>query len=487
MADDTYKIYTVPDQTDVNNPPVQGTQNNIFSTSSTGSPGIPADTTASDATTIDDGQVKLTQGTLQSGNFSTGVQGWQLKPNGNLEANNGNFRGDITGATGTFSGTVNVGSLNIPDITTASSFHVDSSGNGWWGANVASGISNAAASVTAAGLATFKNVLVGGSTIQYTLNDNGMQSFGDGSDGAATFDGSATPSGSSKSGSDYTLTRDVYYTSITISTGCTLNPSGYRIFGTGTLLMNGTAIIKRNGVNGSVGSDGVGSAGGAGGSGGTALADGYLKGSVAGGNGGAGGSSAASGSAGSSGANTSNSIGLNGAAGGNGNPSGGGSGGSGGTATTSNVKLIANWHLATLLDISSTGSTIKFDNSAAAGGGGGGGGSDGGGGGGGGGSAGGIVAIYVRNISIGASASITANGGNGGNGGSGLLGLRGGGGGGGGNGGQIILVYNTLSNSGSITVTAGTGGTGGNAGGGQQGSTGTSGSAGTIRQFQLSL
>ena len=37
-------------------------------------------------------------GSLQSSNFAAGVAGWRIDTNGNLEANDGNFRGDITGA-----------------------------------------------------------------------------------------------------------------------------------------------------------------------------------------------------------------------------------------------------------------------------------------------------------------------------------------------------------------------------------------------------
>lgn len=104
---------------------------------------------------------------IQSTNFQTGVAGWHLDPDGNLEANNGNFRGDITGATGTFSGTVTVGSLNIPDSVTASSVHVDSSGNTWWGANVASGYAAAVAYILATGQALFTTVTITGATTSF--------------------------------------------------------------------------------------------------------------------------------------------------------------------------------------------------------------------------------------------------------------------------------------------------------------------------------
>lgn len=98
---------------------------------------------------------------LESTNFVTGSSGWRLDADGNLEANNGNFRGDITGASGTFSGTVSVGSLNIPDSVTANSMHVDSSGNTWWGATVASGYANAPAYVLKDGTAVFGTVSAG--------------------------------------------------------------------------------------------------------------------------------------------------------------------------------------------------------------------------------------------------------------------------------------------------------------------------------------
>ncbi len=75
-------------------------------------------------------------GTVQSPNFAPGAAGWRLDSNGNIEANDGNFRGDITGATGTFSGTVSGGSLDIGGDD-ATSFHVDSGGGIWSGASIA--------------------------------------------------------------------------------------------------------------------------------------------------------------------------------------------------------------------------------------------------------------------------------------------------------------------------------------------------------------
>jgi hypothetical protein len=318
---------------------------------------------------------------------------------------------------------------------------------------------------------------------------------GDGSDGVGVADGSTALAGATLSGGNYTLTREVYYTNLTISNGVTVYPAGMRIFCTGTLAVNGK--ISRNGNSGTYNSnqdEGINDGNhGQAGVGGAALADGYLKGSLAGPNG-ATGTSKVPGTAGTNGSNTSNSIGTNGVAGGKGGNSSSYSGGAastGGTATQSITKLSANWNYQSMLDVSTTGSTIKYDNSASAGSGGSGSEISGArlsAGGGGAGSAGGIIAIYAKEIIIGATGVIEANGGNGGAGGNAVVGGNGGGGGGGGggNGGQIILAYTSLTNNGSITVTGGTGGSAGSndwiAGGA---TAGTNGTAGTIRYFSF--
>lgn len=298
----------------------------------------------------------------------------------------------------------------------------------------------------------------------FIVTNQGAVTFGDGSDGDATIS------------SNTTLTADKYYGNLTIDAGFTLNPGGYRIFVLDTLTINGT--IARNGNDGADGANN----GAGGGAGGSALADGYLKGSVAGGAG-----ATANGDSGTNGTATSNSIGSDGADGGAGGNAGS-NGGSGGTATASNVKLIANWHLATLLDISSSGSTVKFDNSAGAGGGGAGNGANSDGSGGGGASGGGIVAIYARKIVVNSGGAIRANGGDGGAGGNATIGAsaEGGGGGAGGNGGQVILVYNELTNNGTIEASGGSGGAGGTGNSGN-GDAGNNGNAGNIRQFEVTI
>lgn len=129
---------------------------------------------------------------------------------------------------------------------------------------------------------------------------------GDGSDGAALFDGSTTVAGASRSGSVYTLTRSTNYTDATVSSGVTVKPAGHLLQGTGTLLNQGK--IERNGGDATStaggaapgGTQGIGSAGATGrttsgnGAGGSALTaalggDGGNGGSTGGSTGGTGG------------------------------------------------------------------------------------------------------------------------------------------------------------------------------------------------------
>jgi len=101
----------------------------------------------------------LNYGFIKSGSHVSGSDGWKINSNGNVEFNDGNFRGDITGATGTFTGTVTVGSLDIPDSITANSFHVDTDGNAWWGAIL---IGDSNAKILKTGAATFTSATITG-------------------------------------------------------------------------------------------------------------------------------------------------------------------------------------------------------------------------------------------------------------------------------------------------------------------------------------
>jgi len=116
------------------------------------------------------------EGILQSPNFISGSSGWQLLPNGNIEANDGNFRGDITGASGTFSGTLSAASGTLGDITAGTNaWHIDSSGNMWWGSDssYANSITSNAPSISNTGL--IKNVIFNnssGNRIDLTQGNN---------------------------------------------------------------------------------------------------------------------------------------------------------------------------------------------------------------------------------------------------------------------------------------------------------------------------
>jgi hypothetical protein len=305
--------------------------------------------------------------------------------------------------------------------------------------------------------------------------------FGDGSDGDVTVSVNGT------------ISRDMFYNNLTINTGITLNPSGYRIFVKGTLTLTGTGKIAHNGVAaGSGGNASVTSAGTAGATA-AALAAGYFPIGVAGQAGAAGAAGGAGGTNGTAGANVTNSVGSNGVAGGAGGAAGNPAttGGAAGTATTINA----------IRDLSSvffwlaliSGSFVQPKSSAGSGSGGGGagganGGGTGGGSGGGGGAGGGGGYAYVAANTITGSSNIEAKGGAGGNGGNGGnavgagTGGGGGGGGSGGPGGIAILIYRDKSGwSGSLDVTggaAGTFGTGGTGGGGS-GSSGVAGSTGS--------
>jgi hypothetical protein len=369
------------------------------------------------------------------------------------------------------------------------------------------------------GTAVFKAVQVGGVNHQYTMNDQGIYTFGDGSDGAVTFNGSSTYSFATNSGgaANYVLTRDVFATSITVSNNVFLYPNGYRIFCQNAFtLQSGGQLIGD-------GNDASGTTGGAAGS------AGYIPANIAGVNGGGGGAgfhAGGSGGAGSLGSDgnvglsVSNSIGaaqgtVSGARGGDGGAassfSGGnhGNGASGGTRTARNIAPVLPWNFQSFFDINADNSLSKYRGPAGNGSGGGGGGGSAasfqetggaGGAGGGSGAAGGVIFLAARNLLINSGSNIFARGGKGGNGvnggngtsvGAGQAGGGGGGGGGaGGQGGVLFLIYNTITNLGTITLTGGAGGTAGTGGtaanAGAAGGIGTNGSSGAAG-IQISI
>lgn len=99
---------------------------------------------------------------MQSQDFTSGSKGWQIKANGDVEFNSGTFRGSLE-----------AGSINIPDTTTANSMHVESDGDTFWGCNVAdftADNNNAKAYVLKTGVAKFTDVTLGSSS-KYFLYD----------------------------------------------------------------------------------------------------------------------------------------------------------------------------------------------------------------------------------------------------------------------------------------------------------------------------
>lgn len=324
--------------------------------------------------------------------------------------------------------------------------------------------------------------------------------FGDGSDGNVTINAPTT------------LTRDMFYDTLTLDGSTTLNTGGYKIYAkTGIVrAAASTTKIRNNGGNGGNGSNSVTNTGGAGGTAGAAAAGITVPTSLAGVAGATGGGTSSStgsqaGVNGTAGTAQSPSYcstnGANGAAGGNATASGSANGGTGGTGGASTVTKNPPRSLvrADVLFEVSAGGTIAFPKpmgSSASGGtgaysrnvtqnisAGGSGGSGGGGG---------VVWICAKTITDnGTGTMFEAIGGTGGNGGNpdasgaGAYAVGGSAGGNGGSGGVIIRIYKLLTGSGTTSVDGGTGGNGstGIAGGGgskTDGSTGTTGTTGQV-------
>lgn len=310
------------------------------------------------------------------------------------------------------------------------------------------------------------NITNGHGSIQITNTSPGVGTLnvgliGDGVDGAAVISGNTT------------LARDMYYSSLTINSGVTLNPGGFSIFVDGVLTNNGT--ISRAGNNG--GNSGGATAGGAGGAvAGTTV--GTASAGAAGGAGGTGNGASGVTSGAVSGEGGTGGVGGNGG-GGNGGATSGGSGGNSGVVTPRYFRNVqANWKYTAVGTFMPTGA------GGAGGAAGGGDGVNSGRGGGGGGSAGPCIFIVCDTLVN--NGTISAPGGNGGNGGAGALGNVGGGaGGGGGGGGKIMILANTITTRGTLTAPGGNAGNGSaGAGTGVAGTAGGAGSAGFCTTFE---
>lgn len=283
------------------------------------------------------------------------------------------------------------------------------------------------------------------------ITENDLKYFGDGNDGAVDLDGTNTYSFASKSGSTYTLTRDVYATTFQVQSGSTLETKSFRVYASTSITNAGTIHNDGNdGGDATIGTPGTG---------GAAIAVKSL------------GASGAGSTYGPNvdGGSVSNSWGGNGGDGG-----GGGNNGLGGTATAALTRPASPGFIHTPVDIDA-GSLVVV--TGGAGGGHGNIGSIGNNAAGGGGGGAGVV--FLASPTITNTGTISAAGGAGGNGFY-DSGSTGGAGGGGGGGGAIFLFYITLT-AGTTSVAGGAGGTGAAPGGGN----GATGSSGTVFSFSV--
>lgn len=258
-------------------------------------------------------------------------------------------------------------------------------------------------------------------------------SYGDGSDGNVSISTTVT------------LTRDMFYDTLTVTGTGVLKPSSFRVYCKTACNVQASGVIQANG--------GASATTGAGGAGGGAGTLGQGKAGAAGGTG-----------VGGTGSVSSNSLGGIGGNGGSGTPN------AGGVAVTPTAIAATNGELRTLPQASiglAIGTTTSQANGGGAGAAGGGDGVNAGGGGGGG---GGVIIINARSINNQGTISVT-----GGNGGSPTVGNCGGGGGGGGG----LVIINSASALVGNAPTSG-GGTGGTKFG--TGVNGSNGSTGTVRQ-----
>jgi hypothetical protein len=93
---------------------------------------------------------KVINGAIHSYNYVANSAGWKLTNDGDFEANSGTFRGNLV-----------ANSIDIPDTTTANSFHVNNTGDAWWGA---AAIGSAVAKVLKTGVAYFTGCVIDGTS-----------------------------------------------------------------------------------------------------------------------------------------------------------------------------------------------------------------------------------------------------------------------------------------------------------------------------------
>ena len=69
--------------------------------------------------------------------------------------------------------------------------------------------------------------------------EGGDAIFGEGTDGAATFDGTATVISLAPTSNVYKLVKDIYCTNLTVNSGVTLFTNGFRVFVKGNIKNHG--------------------------------------------------------------------------------------------------------------------------------------------------------------------------------------------------------------------------------------------------------
>lgn len=292
-----------------------------------------------------------------------------------------------------------------------------------------------------------------------------LANFGDGSDGVVSISSGTT-----------TLTRPMFYSTLTISGTGAINTALYPI---ACSVECDLSNAPAGAITVSAGNGNNGAAGGSGGSTGTLPNAAHLPSGAPGQTGGAG-----STTTGAQGTGISAGIGTMGGGAAAGGAGGAGASGAGGSARGAVAPPNTAWQPRTLrgpLDSWLRGATlVPAGMPGNPGSGGGGDGSVSGGGGGGSGAAAGFVGLWAKLLRRGgstAAGAIRANGGNGGAGGSPASGNAGGGGGaGGGAGGVVYVVAGSLAGSSATNMLQATGGTGGT-GGTKQG-TGVNGGGG---------
>jgi len=296
--------------------------------------------------------------------------------------------------------------------------------------------------------------------------------FGDGSDGALNISSGTT-----------TLSRDQFYSSVTISGTARLDPNGFKIFVSGTLdLTNAPANAISLTIN-----NGGDASGATGGSAGTVLAAGSVGGTLG---------TATAGANGTTGTGTAASTSTTNTACLGGSSASTGSGGANASQISGRAGVTRSQNSFYRVDHQILKGATLFSGGLCGFGGSSGTGTTGNtsGAGGGGGAGSGIICIFANTITRGSSTAvgaIAAIGGNGGNGSSSTAATNAGGGGGGAGagGGCVIIYYASLSGSTAtncIDVSGGAGGNGGNGvvyrgGGGGQGA-----SAGRVLLFNVS-